>query len=173
MSPTQWLFSFKGRIRRQDYWVGSILVGMTTFVVVESLALVLIGPQATSFGDRESGGLLPRYPNARIVSMLLQDALALWPTLALAIKRGHDRGLPAWSTGGALLSVLALEWVGVASPLWAAGMDEVLALRLMFAASLARLILSLFLMFVCGFLDGTEGPNRYGPSPKGHAGQAV
>ena len=39
--------------------------------------------------------------------------------------------------------------------------------------SLIPLIGAIWALVECGFLDGTQGPNKYGPSPKGVAGPAT
>jgi uncharacterized membrane protein YhaH (DUF805 family) len=39
--------------------------------------------------------------------------------------------------------------------------------------NLIPLIGGLWTLVECGFLDGTQGPNRFGPSPKGIAGPAT
>ncbi|HAT8038800.1 TPA: hypothetical protein GGA57_17365 [Citrobacter rodentium] len=70
MSLQQWLFSFKGRIGRRDFWIwiGLWLVGM---VVLFSLA---------------SKNLLDIQTAAFCLVCLL------WPTAAVTVKRLHDRG---------------------------------------------------------------------------------
>ena len=99
---------------------------------------------------------------------IIQDfwrLLFFWPLLALSIRRAHDRDSAGWFVIALNLSTLpvslafnwapasvwvSFEWVWVIfSLVWAGG--------------------GLFLLISLGFLDGTEGPNRYGPSPKEHS----
>lgn len=70
MTLQQWLFSFKGRIGRRDFWIW-IALWMFAMVVLFVLA------------DR---GLL-RTQNAAFLLVCL-----LWPTAAVVVKRLHDRG---------------------------------------------------------------------------------
>lgn len=72
-------FSVTGRISRQFYW----LFGILPFAI---LGFVL-------------GGWLALYPlttNAAITVILLFTASAMWPTLAMQIKRWHDIGQSGW-----------------------------------------------------------------------------
>lgn len=64
-----------------------------------------------------------------------------WPLLALSARRLHDRGWSAW-------------WLLAMAALW------YLPTGLGWLWSIVEL----------GARDGTPGPNRYGPSPKGIAG---
>lgn len=41
------------------------------------------------------------------------------------------------------------------------------------AAGLVMLAAMIYLLVVVGFLDGTPGPNRFGPSPKGVGGDTA
>ena len=64
---------------------------------------------------------------------------SLWPSLAIVVKRGHDRDQTGWM---ALIMIIPI--VG-----W------------------------FFWLINYGILDGTPGPNQYGPSPKGLGDSAI
>mgnify|MGYP000853087329 FL=1 len=82
MTLQQWLFSFKGRIGRRDFWIW-IALWIVSMVVLFSL---------------ESRKLLPD----QIAPFAL--VCLLWPTAAVTVKRLHDRGRSGlW----ALLIILA------------------------------------------------------------------
>ncbi|MBT6204467.1 MAG: DUF805 domain-containing protein [Rhodospirillaceae bacterium] len=73
------LLSFEGRLNRQPYWmtalafmVGSIVVGVLDAIV---------------FGSVDSG--MP-------VLTLIYSLAIVWPALAIAVKRLHDRGRSGW-----------------------------------------------------------------------------
>ena len=70
MTLQQWLFSFKGRIGRRDFWIW-IALWIVSMVVLFSL---------------ESQKLLPD----QIAPFAL--VCLLWPTAAVTVKRLHDRG---------------------------------------------------------------------------------
>lgn len=82
MTIQQWLFSFKGRIGRRDFWIwiGLWIVGMLVLFSLASKQLLDIQTAAFCL------------------------VCLLWPTAAVTVKRLHDRGRSgAW----ALLMILA------------------------------------------------------------------
>lgn len=82
MTIQQWLFSFKGRIGRRDFWIwiGLWIVGMVVLFTLASKQWLEIKTAAFA-----------------LVCML-------WPTAAITVKRLHDRGRSGlW----ALLMILA------------------------------------------------------------------
>jgi len=121
MSFQHQLFAFTGRMRRRDYWlfaIGSAIV----FGIIGLVINLATGKQPTEiFG---LGDLIILVPN-------------LWVSIALMIKRTHDRDKSGWW----LLFYILVPVVG-----WIWSFVEL------------------------GFLDGTQGPNQYGPSPKGVGG---
>lgn len=82
MGIQQWLFSFKGRIGRRDFWIWMVL-----WVVSMTLLFVLA-----------NNGMLDFQTAAFILVCLI------WPTACVMVKRLHDRGHHG---GWALLMVLA------------------------------------------------------------------
>ncbi|CCJ77567.1 DUF805 domain-containing protein [Cronobacter muytjensii] len=82
MTLQQWLFSFKGRIGRRDFWAW-----MALWVALMIILFTLTG-----------NNLL----NTQMAAFML--VCMLWPTAAVVVKRLHDRGKSgAW----ALLMILA------------------------------------------------------------------
>lgn len=139
MSITQKLFSFNGRLRRRDYWIFSILIGVVAGIVYTVLGMVMGGSaanvdpnDAAAVQAAASGMLMTALPVIGITFLV-----TLWPYLALVIKRLHDRDRPAIFVLLSFIPIVNL-WIAI----------EVL------------------------FLDGTPGPNRYGPSPKGIGGSS-
>lgn len=129
MSITQMLFSFDGRIRRRDYWLYAIGMGVVIGILVNVVMMALGGPVDATTGQPNT--------TAMIAAFLLYIP-AIWIGLALQAKRWHDR-----DKGAIWLLINLLPIIG---GLWA--------------------------LIECGFLDGTPGPNRFGPSPKGLGGTA-
>ncbi|WP_312559611.1 DUF805 domain-containing protein [Atlantibacter hermannii] len=70
MTLQQWLFSFKGRIGRRDFWVWICL-----WLVAMALLFILV-----------ANGIL----DAQTAAFML--VCLLWPTSAVIVKRLHDRG---------------------------------------------------------------------------------
>ena len=103
------LFQFDGRINRGKFWLGAVIIWVAYAVILG------IGVAA------ESG----------LVFVLL--LLLIWPSLAVSIKRWHDRDKSGW-------------WVLI---------------------GLVPVIGGIWALIETGFLEGTSGPNQYGPDPLG------
>jgi uncharacterized membrane protein YhaH (DUF805 family) len=141
MSTAALLWSFRGRINRQPYWLASLAI-----VVVLGVAISLI----------VGGGIAEGAPAARVGIGLLIPALGIpliWIGLALGAKRLHDRGKSAWWLVVFYLLPSGLQSVG--ERLGDIGLVPVLVGLLVSAWGLIEL----------GFLRGTAGPNRFGSDP--------
>ena len=104
-------------------WLASIgaQVVLGVLLAVVNLAISLLA------GDAPAGVAV------RLFFTLAVEVVACWITLALEVKRWHDRD-KSW------------VWLFV---------------------GFIPLIGWLWVLIECGFLDGTPGANRFGPSPKG------
>jgi len=107
------LFQFEGRINRAKFWwgVGALVVGYIILGVV--------------YGLIDSGAI-------RGLLALVYLAF-IWPSLAISIKRWHDRDKSGWW--------VLIGFIPIIGPIWA--------------------------LIETGFLEGTKGPNQYGPDPLG------
>lgn len=140
-------FDFSGRSRRKEYWM---------FVLVN----MLLG-----FGLMIGDALLGLF-SVRLglgVFGALYSVVALIPSWAVAVRRLHDTDHSGWwflapFAAGATGGVSA----AIAIPMGA----DALGMILVLPALLAMLALSITI-FVFTIRDGTPGPNRYGPDPKG------
>jgi uncharacterized membrane protein YhaH (DUF805 family) len=121
MSVAEMCFSFQGRMRRMHYWGATILVTVVLFAVLFAIDVWL--PQD------ENGQ--PSVAGATLVAIVY--FVGLWTSLAIQVKRWHDRDKAGWWVLINLVPILGTLWAFVEN----------------------------------GFLDGTPGPNRFGPSPKG------
>ena len=114
MADIDWqylLFQFDGRINRAKFWwgAGALIVGYIILGVVNALI--------------DSGA---------IQGLLFLVYLAfIWPSLAISIKRWHDRDKSGWW--------VLIGFIPIIGPIWA--------------------------LIETGFLEGTSGPNQYGPDP--------
>ncbi len=143
MTLMQKLFSFQGRLRRRDYWLMSLLLGAVVLAALVPLFLAF--------------GFLATDPRLSLVTLVV-----MWPSLALLVKRIHDRNKSGW--------VAAIYW----GPSLASSIIEAFpALGLqsvVMGLNVVTGIISLWILIEFGFMDGTQGPNRYGKSPKGIGG---
>lgn len=137
MTFAQKLFGFHGRLRRRDFWL---------------LFILMIGASAAlAFAVRRGLGLAPDDP--------WMDALNLvtaWPMTAIAVKRLHDRDRSGWL----VIIIWAQTAVSMLAALYPGSRLQVIA-QVLFG------LVQLWMLVDLGILDGTKGPNRYGPSPKG------
>jgi uncharacterized membrane protein YhaH (DUF805 family) len=70
------LFSFEGRINRAKFWAGVVVI----WIVMAVLAAIAYGVDSSGFW---------------VVYYIVAIA-AIWPSLAIYIKRWHDRGKSGW-----------------------------------------------------------------------------
>ena len=117
------LFSFNGRINRGKYWLGTVCL-----IVVYVVLAVISGAAMSSDGSMGIVG---------IIAMIVYIAM-IWPSVALGVKRFHDRDKSGW-------------WVLIA---------------------FVPIIGGLWYLIECGFLEGTKGPNKFGPDPLAQAATA-
>ncbi len=124
------LFSFQGRLRRRDFWVCVLILCVVSWVLNWIVAM-MFGPSIVVSGQNTTmnlNALSGMMGGLWIVSLIL-----LWPSLALGVKRCHDRGKSGWWCLLLLIPIINIFW-------W---------------------------LIDLGILDGTPGPNQFGPSPKG------
>lgn len=162
MSTIETLFSFKGRMRRQDWWVWSLSLIVTKIAVAFSINCA-IDPGGLLAASRMTSyvigaeSYLPKAVRAGL------DILFLWPVLALGMKRLHDLGRSGWP-------VLAVNAFGLLFPRIPAPYVDWLddAAPGFITLPIFALIIGaiLWVLFDLAFRDGTPGPNRFGPSPK-------
>lgn len=164
--PLKRYAEFSGRSRRMEYWmfvVLQFLVNMALYVV----SLVLIGGSAMMMasgggaGAAASGAAL----GGGVVIMLILYAVVtlglIIPGIAVSVRRLHDTDRSGWWILAPLLGYLV---VGVG----AATHSSPIAVIGAVAGAVLAIAVLVFL-----FLDGTVGPNRFGPDPKGRADAAV
>ena len=85
-------FGFRGRINRKVYWAGSVAVGVAGFLFAALLAYLATGnPLAPEVWERPADKSALWGP-----VWLAYFGFLVWPSTALAVKRLHDRGRPAW-----------------------------------------------------------------------------
>lgn len=129
MTNLQILFSFHGRIRRLQWWLGSLVAGG----IVVAIAVALVFVMGAIYGDVDA--VPPEVETILGAVLVVGYGVLVWVQMALGVKRLHDRDNSGWWM---LLSIVPLG--------------------------------SLALLVMLGFLDGTQGPNKHGPSPKGIGG---
>ncbi len=141
MGSIDWAYlynGFHGRIGRQTFWIGVIVLGAIELVfhfVAEQIQ-----------GERLSA---------------IIDLAFTYPEFAVTLKRANDRELPIWLLfiffgANAVLDLLTV--LGIA------GTDETPSM-LSLAIVVPYGVFFLALLVELGFRRGTVGPNPYGPDP--------
>jgi uncharacterized membrane protein YhaH (DUF805 family) len=153
MSIIHMLFSAKGRIRRRDFWLWSIVLLVVYFLLV--LLSNWVFSQGTTFYAVTTMGFAA--PGGFIVVDLGLMVLFQWVNFCIVAKRAHDRQRPAIVAGTASILSLLYAFLGSYFPSLD-GLNTSLKFIIMIAG--------LWILIDCGCLDGTKGPNKYGPSPK-------
>lgn len=138
--PLKRYFDFAGRSRRMEYWmfivfmtiVGLVLAGPLFFDAVTMDAADPLAAEADPFAGAGTLSVIG-------FSLYALFFLAIFiPSLAVTIRRLHDRDLSGWWYLGFIVASL-VPLLGI-------------------IASIAFLVVM--------FLPGTQGPNRFGPDPK-------
>ncbi len=139
--PLKRYAEFSGRSRRKEYWSFALL---NVIVYVALLAMMSVGGFSLSALMGAGGAMDSAFSPGPIVWLGL-GLMGLWglamllPSVAVVIRRLHDRDMSGWWYLGVIV----------------ASMIPVVGLL----AGIAFLVLM--------FLEGTKGPNRFGPDPKG------
>lgn len=148
------LFSFKGRINRQQYWFGSMGVGFAGAMLIFGVIMMAAPLPGAKEEHASAGAFLLLFP--------ILIAMG-WAGLAIQWKRFHDRGQPgwisltplifAWSMGQALIGGILTHQ----PPMQVAAAME---------GHMFFMWLINFAFFInLGCLGGTDGPNKYGDPP--------
>jgi uncharacterized membrane protein YhaH (DUF805 family) len=170
---------FEGRLNRQPFWIGAIVLAIVA-AIVQFIVLQLLGGggiidvQALLSSGKTTqeivdmfGALAAKSGIAGLITLIL----FAYPSAALSIKRRHDRGsggLEVWIylALGALLTIVQLSGLGMTTTEFN-GITFPAPTPLFSVLGLIAAILGIYLLVVMGFLRGTPGTNAYGPDPLG------
>ena len=163
VQPTigQFYFSPFGRISRTQYW---LRFAVPYFVIYFALEI--------------AGGVTDDKSTAHTVLsviLLVFALVGLWPSIAILVKRIHDRNRPGWMclilyVPAVLFFVLLIVWVANAiaeaeatgaftpPPLGPLGISVILL-------AMISAIVGLWFFVEFGCLRGTVGPNKFGADP--------
>lgn len=145
------LTTTEGRISRQQWWIGTVVVIVASIVL--GIVLTIIGLGAWG--------------------QLIASLALLYPSYCIGVKRRQDRdnnGLDVKILLGlsAMTSILQAFGIGVTMTDIGNGVmmpSPDLWLTLVYVA---LGILAIYLIVQLGFLKGTPGANSYGPDPLGY-----
>lgn len=153
----RFLLSPYGRTSRGGYW--AFIGGL---IAITILAVILDAVLGLGDLESESG------PFEITVSIL-----SIWPSIAVAIRRFHDRNMTGWwyliltimmlvaLIGGAFIGGL-LSGVDFTA---LEGMSAVQMMSVFWPSVIGVLIVAIYWFVVQLVLPGTRGDNKYGPDP--------
>jgi uncharacterized membrane protein YhaH (DUF805 family) len=138
LMPLRRYADFSGRSRRMEFWMFQLFVIITTTVLV---LITFSGvPWTTPENLDQAAGAGPLFWVGGLLWLVWSLAIFI-PSLAVTVRRLHDREMSGWWYGGLLIASF-IPLVNIIAGLG-------------FIALLVVLL-----------LPGTDGPNRYGPDPK-------
>ncbi|MBP2158666.1 MULTISPECIES: DUF805 domain-containing protein [Asticcacaulis] len=179
---------FNGRSRRSEFWlwvlfriiIGIALGGVLLFTIGSSIHLAENQPEL----------FMQRYMTAMPVIQLVNLALLL-PSLAVGVRRLHDINRSGWWIVMPVIVMIVgfiLFFIVFGTSLFqmisaSNGGNEItdaqgleIAMKLFGSMTLCILLpvlISQIVMLIFYVTDGTPGPNRFGPDPKGRGNTAV
>jgi uncharacterized membrane protein YhaH (DUF805 family) len=148
MDLAKLFLSFDGRIGRLPFWIGTILIGVLELVLQWALGVRVM---AEVFDRREH------------VIVLVVSLIFLYPTVAIGVKRLHDRNLP-----GIYILLFVIAYVGLLFAQFFGYLDDPARAGILAWIAIAFiLVVGVSFLIELGFRRGTSGPNQYGPDPLG------
>lgn len=148
------LTTANGRISRQQWWIGTVVV-----IVIGIVLSIVLGLVLGAWGQL-------------IVSLAL-----LYPTYCIGVKRRQDRdnnGLDLKILLGVSAVANILQIFGIGSTMTDMGSGVMVPTPDLWLSIvyLAVGVLAIYLLVQLGFLKGTDGANSYGPDPLGYPATA-
>ncbi len=135
-----WFFlSLKGRISRQEFWLGQALLVVVALLLAVKLTVYFLAMRQPAGGAWDPGAL----DRSLALSFYFLSAALFWPVTAVAVKRLHDLNLSGWWVPAALAVSYASTMVNDCS------------LTFPFIAT----------VMIAGLPHGTRGQNRFGADP--------
>jgi uncharacterized membrane protein YhaH (DUF805 family) len=142
ISTFTWYFlSLKGRLTRQEFWLGAIGSFAVMVVLIRTLPNLVLYNQAGRLWYRDELEHALRWPTLTAVVIMF------WPFIVIFAKRLHDLNLSGWW----LLAIPAIAPVA----------------RMVHFPPSALFLLA---VAVIGLIPGTLGNNRFGLDPHAHSG---
>jgi uncharacterized membrane protein YhaH (DUF805 family) len=146
-----------GRINRQAWWLG-VIVLIVVAIVLNFILGAVMGGGMPSLNDLMDPVFLAAYAQKQGWISLIIGLVTAYPYIALSVKRRHDRNNNGYDAIG--LIVFSLLW-SLVQALGAVNSTNPLYM----IVSIVFLIYAIYVLVQLGFLKGTVGPNNYGPDP--------
>ena len=188
MSVSEILFSRRGRLHRKPYWIVGVVLLILTLGA--NLAVAVVSAQMVQTAFLTDSPIEPAMQVATFgaIAVLI---IILYPSVALMVKRLHDRGksgkwvlllliptlgkfatdLAGLSGRELTLAEMGFDISGGAVPTYLEALQKQIAAEIRirpaeFAVSAFNFAVALWFFVDLGFIRGTRGPNRFGPDPR-------
>jgi uncharacterized membrane protein YhaH (DUF805 family) len=169
----QMFTSLAGRIGRQSWWLGTIVIIVVALILYFILSSILGTGVSAMLADPQKmlePGFMEGVMRKAAIQQIITLAIIGWPVTALMSQRLNDRDRPSWlkwlfwlpTVISVILGLLGLQYTmtdlgnGVMMP----GLTS-----LGYLVSFASLALAIWMLVECGFLRGTSGNNEHGADP--------
>jgi uncharacterized membrane protein YhaH (DUF805 family) len=151
--------SMDGRINRQAWWIG-VVVLIIVAIVLNFILGAIMGGGMPSLDQLTDPAAMMAFAQKQGWISLIIGLITAYPYICLSVKRRHDRNNNGYDAIGLIVFSLlwslvqALGMVGSTNPIY-------------MIVSIIFLIYAIYMLVQLGFLKGTAGPNNYGPDPLG------
>lgn len=156
-------FGFNGRVNRLTYWLGNIGIGVAGFFGM-MFGFMLAGSQGY---DKSAASALRLISTMGLTVGPVLLAMS-WASLALQVKRFHDRGRSGLFTLIPFVPVTMVMMTVVNGAVTNADLSQVMGQASLWMNILFLINIGFFIDLGC--LPGKEGPNKYGDPPRGGFG---
>ena len=102
--------SFEGRINRQNWWVGLLVLAIAEWIAIIILSMVFGVSMMGSMQPADPSGM-PHMSAGTGVLIGIVGLIFLWPGLAVYTKRWHDRNKSGWWTLIGLIPIIGGLWL--------------------------------------------------------------
>jgi uncharacterized membrane protein YhaH (DUF805 family) len=174
LMPLRRYADFSGRSRRMEFWMWQLGKAIF-FTLLFIVAFAMMGPAFMSGDPNSLGGAIVGIVFLYLICIVVGLAI-LVPDLAVAVRRLHDTERSGWWILAPMVPyiflIVTMGMVGATGSLDPKNPGGGLAALGIVGgvAALAVMVLAVVLL-VFYFLEGTPGPNKYGPDPKANTGQ--
>lgn len=165
LMPLKRYADFSGRSRRTEYWMWVLF----QFLIGAAVMVIMFAFVGSAILSGDVGSAMAMGGIALIIYFLyaLWSLVCLIPGLAVTVRRLHDTDRSGWwimILFGPYLLMIVGTFMTASSV--GSGGDGMMGAMLSMIAGLCVLVGGLVLL-VFMVLEGTKGPNRFGPDPKG------
>jgi uncharacterized membrane protein YhaH (DUF805 family) len=147
MNLVNLFLGFAGRISRRQFWIGLLVITAIEVAAMRALGVPFFPEELSPFPVRLRDFAI--------------DLVLLYPTVAILVKRLHDRDYSgthvAWLIGP-MLAILVTSLIGVTG-------DPNNLTWLDYALGLIVIVIGLAFLIDLGFRRGVAGANEYGADP--------